>query len=163
RVQGSDFSSVITQAQKIVGSAPLQTTTRSQRPIPAHASPGKNERSNPSFALALWDEAVPIVGTDAARYLDWRPVLEPALAACDDVLRFHPACPFKGAARLPCLVALRRDIRTDQPRAIQRTALSDALMRRIARTTFAEFSKAGGKVARMTLGPKMTTAIKLSS
>ncbi len=106
---------------------------------------------------------MPIGGTEAARYLEWRRVLEPALAAGDSSLQFHPACPFKGAARYPCLLALRRDIRTDQPRAIQRTALNEALMRAITSTSFTEFSQAGGKIARMTLGPKVATAIKLSS
>jgi putative DNA primase/helicase len=163
RVRGGDFASAIIDAQKIIGSAPLQITSRSQRRIPAPASSGKNERSNVSFALALWDEAVPIVGTDAARYLDWRHVLKPALAAGDGSLRFHPNCPFKGAARHPCLLALRRDIRSDQPRAIQRTALDQTLMSTIERTTFIDFAEAGGKIARMTLGPKVATAIKLSS
>src|SRR5262245_20135073 len=125
RIQGGDFSSAITHAQKIVGSAPIQITTSSARPISTSGSRGENERTNTSRALALWNEAVPIDGTDAARYLEWRRVLEPALAAGDGALRFHPNCPFEGAARHPCLLALRRDIRTDQPRAIQRTALSE--------------------------------------
>jgi hypothetical protein len=37
-------------------------------------------------------------------------------------LRFHASCPYRGA-RQPCMVALLRDIITDAPRAIQRTAL----------------------------------------
>jgi putative DNA primase/helicase len=161
RVQGGDFSSAITHAQKIVGSAPIQIT-RSRRPISRSELTGEN-KAKTSYALALWDEAVPIVGTDAACYLDWRHVLEPALAAGDGSLRFHPSCPFKGAARHPCLLALRRDIRTDQPRAIQRTALDRTLVSAMERTTFADFAQAGGKIARMTLGPKAATAIKLSS
>jgi putative DNA primase/helicase len=163
RVHGGDFLAAITHAQKILGSAPLQITTRSPRPIPTPTPSGENERSNASVALALWKEAVPIASTPAARYLHWRRVLEPALAAGDGVLRFHPACPFKGATRHPCLLALRRDIKTDQLRAIQRTALSEALLRAIVRTTFSDFTKAGGKIPRMTLGPKAATAIKLSS
>jgi putative DNA primase/helicase len=162
RVQGGDFSSAITHAQKIVGSAPIQITKWSRRPISRSESTGEN-KAKTSYALALWNEALPIDGTDAARYLEWRHVLEPALAAGEGALRFHPACPFKGAARHPSLLALRRDIRTDQPRAIHRTALSADLMRAIARTTFIEFSQAGGKIARMALGPKVATAIKLSS
>jgi putative DNA primase/helicase len=162
RQRGGGFRSAITYAQEIVGPAPIQITKWPRRPISRSESTGEN-KAKTSYALALWNEAVPIDGTDAARYLEWRHVLEPALAAGDGSLRFHPACPFKGTARHPSLLALRRDIRTDQPRAIHRTALSADLMRAIARTTFIEFSQAGGKIARMALGPKVATAIKLSS
>lgn len=163
RFHGGNFASAITHAQKIVGSAPIQLTTSLPRSISRSRSNGENERTNISRALALWNEAVSIDGTNAARYLEWRHVLEPARAAGEGAVRFHPACPFKGGARLPCLLALRRDIKTDEPRAIQRTALCETVMGAIARMSFTEFCRAGGKIARMTLGPKVATAIKLSS
>jgi putative DNA primase/helicase len=77
----------------------------------------------------------------------------------DGVLRFHPNCPFGGGTRHPCMLALVRDISSNESRAVQRTALTQALMHAISRTTFAEFC---GKVSRMTLGPLTSTAIKLS-
>jgi putative DNA primase/helicase len=44
-----------------------------------------------------------------------------------DAIRFHPQCPFKlvdrRTVRFPAMVALMRDVRTDEPRAIHRTAL----------------------------------------
>ena len=56
-------------------------------------------------ALRLWEQARPIAGTLAARYLaDTRGVDLAALpAAIDDVLRFHPRCPFGSGLRHPCL------------------------------------------------------------
>jgi hypothetical protein len=60
------------------------------------------------------------------------------------------------------MLALMRDISSNEPRAVQRTALTQALMQAISQTTFAEFKKAGGKVSRMTVGPLTGTAIKLS-
>ncbi len=39
-----------------------------------------------------------------------------------DALRFDPSCPF-GAKRHPAMVALMRDVLTNEPKAIHRTAL----------------------------------------
>src|SRR5439155_20079785 len=61
------------------------------------------------------------------------------------VIRFHPACPF-GCDGHPAMVALLRNIRTDEPQAIHRTALTPA----------------GQKLDRRSLGPKTGAAIKLS-
>ena len=105
---------------------------------------------------------VPISDTPAAAFLNWRGVLEPAVELGEETLRFHPDCPFGEGTRHPCMLALMRDISSNEPRAVQRTALTQALMQAISQTTFAEFKKAGGKVSRMTLGPLTGTAIKLS-
>ena len=94
----------------------------------------------------LWREAVPIVDTVAERYLARRGIVGLPVGVDGAVLRFHPACPF-GDKRLSCMLAIMRDIRTDEPRAIYRTAL----------TPTAE------KIGRMALGPKTGAAIKLSS
>ena len=75
-------------------------------------------------AMDLWTASRPPQGTLAETYLAGRGLALPAGA---DALRFHPACPFRLAdgtsARLPAIVALMRDIRTDQPCGIHRTAL----------------------------------------
>jgi putative DNA primase/helicase len=96
-------------------------------------------------ALDIWQQATPIAGTIAARYLAGRGIEVPP-DIHGPTLRFHASCPYRGA-RQPCMVALLRDIITDAPRAIQRTALSNA----------------GGKIGRMTLGPKAGAAIKISA
>ena len=160
RVHGVTFRDAVAYAEQFVGSVPTLVTT----PAPAASarSAESDSRRNQRRAGNLWREAGPIGGTHAACYLEWRHVLEPALEAGDGVLRFHPNCPFGEGTRHPCLLALMRDIHGDQPRAIQRIALPETLMRAIQRITFTQFTEAGGKIARMTLGPKIGTAIKLS-
>jgi Toprim domain len=90
-------------------------------------------------ALALWNEAGSFRGSRAEDYLhhtrsigDWLDKL-PFL---DKVFRYHPACPF-GPERLPCMLALVREIKTNAPVAIHRTALTtDNPPQRIERKSF---------------------------
>ena len=158
RVRGVTFREAVAYAEQFVGSVPTLVTT----PAPAASarSAEGDSRRNQRRAGNLWREAGPIGGTHAACYLEWRHVLEPALEAGDGVLRFHPDCPFGESTRHPCLLALMRDIHGGQPRAIQRIAVPETLT--LQRITFTQFTEAGGKIARMTLGPKIGTAIKLS-
>jgi hypothetical protein len=98
---------------------------------------------NMARALRLWDDASPIHGTPAEKYLvEQREGLEPPEG--DDVLRFHGCCPF-GDTTYPCLLGLWRDIRTNAPKAIIRTALGPG----------------GMKIKRLSLGPTGGCAIKL--
>jgi hypothetical protein len=76
----------------------------------------------PSDPLALWRASVDPAGTPVETYLARRGVLEPAWAAFGHALRFHAACPF-GGQRVPCMVALVSDIRTNKPQAVHRTAV----------------------------------------
>jgi DNA polymerase I-like protein with 3'-5' exonuclease and polymerase domains len=77
-------------------------------------------------ALELWDAGKPIAGTLAARYLsEVRKIDLVALpASIDQVLRFHPRCPFGLGVRHPCLIALMRNPMTDEATGIHRTALT---------------------------------------
>jgi hypothetical protein len=86
----------------------------------------KDPERNHDFALTLWNEARPIAGTLAARYLtETRGIDLAALPAnIDSVLGFHPRCPFGPGMRHPCLVALLRDITTDAITGIHRIALT---------------------------------------
>jgi Toprim domain-containing protein len=156
-VRGGSFREAITYALEIIGSAPIPASTR----YASGSAPSDNLVSR-SRASELWREAVPIGGTHAARYLEWRHVLEPALEADDSVLRFHPNCWFGKGVRQPCMLALMREIESNEPCAIQRIALTQSMMRAVSQMTFTEFAQAGNKVARMALGPKTGTAIKLS-
>lgn len=70
-------------------------------------------------ALAAWGEAVNPGGTPVEVYLRARGLK--SITVMD--LRFHPACPFAGT-RTPALVALVRDIGTNEPKAVHRTALT---------------------------------------
>ena len=76
-------------------------------------------------AHRFWEQAQPIAGTLAARYLsEVRGIDINALSPdIETVLRFHSACPFNGN-RHPCLLALFRDVETDEPAGIHRIALT---------------------------------------
>jgi hypothetical protein len=94
-------------------------------------------------ALRVWDECVPIKNTPAIKYLRARGIndLPPNV---DDVLRYHGACQF-GWQKMRCLIALFRDVISDEARAIHRTAIGDH----------------GHTLGRMALGPIGRAAIKL--
>jgi putative DNA primase/helicase len=111
------------------------------RPMPAPPADDGGHK-----ALQLWDEAGPLAGTPADRYLIATRKLVLPQDISPRVLRFHPACPFGEGARHPCLLALYRDIVTDAPRAIMRTALTPD----------------GCKIDRKALGRVGGAAIKLS-
>jgi putative DNA primase/helicase len=153
------FRDATTYAEELIVTAPRRcrrSLGRAQKSISSY------DESGTKRALRLLSEGVPIGDTPAAAFLNWRGVLEPAVELGEETLRFHPDCPFGEGTRRPCMLALMRDISSNEPRAVQRTALTQAQMRAISRTTFAEFKKAGGKVSRMTLGPLTGTAIKFS-
>ncbi|TCU18808.1 DUF7146 domain-containing protein [Rhizobium sullae] len=81
------------------------------------ASRPEDDRWRTERALAIWNASMPITGTPAAAYLASRGVEYQGAA-----LRWHPLCPFdKGIAG--CMVALVRNIVTDEPQAIHRTAI----------------------------------------
>lgn len=71
-------------------------------------------------AMKIWAETVPVEGTLGEIYLLRRGLL--LLQDCEDV-RFHRCCPRGAGRRQPALVCLLRDIRTNQPRSIQRRFL----------------------------------------
>jgi Toprim domain-containing protein/CHC2-type zinc finger protein len=77
--------------------------------------------------LKLWNEANPIANTIAARYLTEARKLDLAVlpAGIDEVLRFHPRCPFgTNGQRHPCLLALFRDVEHNTPAGIHRVGLT---------------------------------------
>lgn len=81
--------------------------------------PGSGERT--ARALAIWAEARHPAGSPVERYLARRGLALPENVR--EVIRFHPSCPFAGT-RTRAMVALVRDIVTNEPVAIHRTALS---------------------------------------
>jgi DNA polymerase I-like protein with 3'-5' exonuclease and polymerase domains len=101
------------------------------------------------LALALWQAAKPIAGTPAIHYLAEVRGIDVAMLPTDVPLRFHPRCPFGTGQRLPCLIALYRDVESEEPAGIHRIALTPDVM-------------TGGEVERRSLGrwPK-PRAIKL--
>ena len=77
-------------------------------------------------ALRLWDEAGPITGTLAARYLGDTRCIELATlpVGIDAALRFHSRCPFGPGTQHPCLLSLMTDAPAGVVTGIQRTALT---------------------------------------
>jgi hypothetical protein len=114
-------------------------------------------------ALRLWDEAAPIAGTLAERYLieTRKLVLPPDISP--RVLRFHPACPFGEGTRHPCLLALYRKIEMPRsiPAVIWRQDEPDIESEpcAIMRTALTPDAR---KIDRKALGPVSGAAIKLS-
>jgi putative DNA primase/helicase len=100
-------------------------------------------------AAALWREGTEPRGTLVERYLGSRGLaLAPELAL--RAIRFHAACPWRvdgEYVRVAAMLAVMRDIHTNEITAVQRTALSET----------------GAKIGRMTLGRKTGAAIKLSA
>ena len=101
-------------------------------------------------ALRVWKQRRPFRGSPAEDYLhytrgigDWLDVF-PYL---DEAFGFHPKCTF-GSDRLPCMLALVRDIQTDAEIGIHRTALGSG--------------PRPGRIGRKSLGPIGGGAIKIS-
>ena len=103
------------------------------------------EHTDTRSGLHLWREAIDLRGSLGERYLLSRGITS-LPRDVGEALRFHPAGPF-GAKRSPMLIALYRDILSNEPRAVHRTALSVR----------------GEKIGRMCLGPKAGAAIKLAA
>ena len=123
RQKWGSFSDAVAYAECFIGLGPVHDS----RQTPPHRLDvsGAPSISHQRRALELWNEAVPIAGTLAVRYLAMRGIAEPP-AIDGGVLRFHPSCPFGEGACQPCMLALLRNIRTNQPHALHRTALTPA-------------------------------------
>jgi putative DNA primase/helicase len=98
-------------------------------------------------ALAIWSDAADPRGTPAWAYLAARGIALGELPArIHEVLRWHPHCPWgAGGARHGCMVSLWTDVVNGQPRAIHRTAITNARE----------------KIGRKTLGPNAGCVIRL--
>jgi DNA polymerase len=109
-------------------------------PIGAPADGAEIER-NLERAHELWNEAEPIAGTLAERYLaESRGIDVAALPeSVNEVLRFLPRCWHDGQYH-PCLIALFRDIETGQRAGVHRTWLT-ADAQKIDRRMFGRWSR----------------------
>jgi hypothetical protein len=125
---------------------------RSDGPSPAQQPRQRCKRDGEQWR-AIWREAITMTGTPVETYLGRRNLAPPPDAA--EVLRFHPRCVFgkdEHWVHTPAMVALVRNVTTDAPQAIQRTALNPS----------------GRKVEvngrdRMALGPVKGGAVKLTA
>jgi hypothetical protein len=117
--------------------------TTARKPAATIVKPPVSVNGTTAKALRLWDDASPITGTLAEEYLRRRGLEPPE---DDEALRYYRGCPF-GDSRFSCLLALYRDIHTNEPKAISRTALGQG----------------GMKIGRKALGPVMGCAVKLDA
>ena len=137
---GDDFRLCCTHVLAAIGAGPTHLVAAGAT---LHAST-QNGKSSFDGAIRLWSEASDPKGTLAEQYLSSRHLKLPTDVI--DAIRFHSACPFGPNNRVPCMISLFRDIDTDEPRAILRTALTVD----------------GQKFDRRVLGPKSGCAIKLT-
>jgi hypothetical protein len=108
-------------------------------------APDNETARRSALALRLWNEGVDPRGTVVDRYLASRGLTLPDDIA-GAVIRFHPALKFNGAA-VSGMLALFRDIATNEPCGIHRTFLDGA----------------GCKLGRKMLGRARDAAIKLDA
>lgn len=112
--------------------------------------PPADDAERTARALAIWEEAEDPREECIDIYLRSRG-LRLTNEIANEAIRFHPRCPFKGQ-RVPTMVALVRDIATNNPKAIHRTAL----------TKDGQKSVVEG-VSRLSLGPVGGGAVKLTA
>jgi hypothetical protein len=135
----------------------VETLTGNDRPPPARRREAHKQRRHDSgYWRSIWAETVGPAGTPVETYLARRPGGLALPPDCIDV-RFHPRCPFgkDGAGRTiytPAMVALVRNIISNKPQAIHRTAIDLRGNKR------AELGDNG----RMSLGPTKGGAVKLT-
>ena len=138
-----DFRTAVQQAGELVR-IPLTVSPRD-----ATANDDEEMRRRQRIALEIWGASKDPAGTPVEAWLRSRGLNLPDDAA-GRAIRFHPYLSFAGQGRHPAMVALFIDIRTNVPRAIHRTALTE------------DGHKAAIECPRLTLGPCGGAAIKLS-
>lgn len=119
---------------------------------PVIVTPTSEDRDRIERAGTLWREARPIEGTPAVAYLASRGV-----SYQGEALRWHPSCPFGKGERHGCMIALVRNIVTNEPQAIHRTAI-DAHGRKLDRKAFGPI---GGGAVKLTDDADVTKVIAI--
>lgn len=120
------------------------------RPAPDIVTPTPEDRERIERAGGLWRESRSIAGTPAEAYLASRGV-----SYAGEALRWHPRCPFGKGERHGCLIGLVRNIVTNEPQAIHRTAI-DATGRKVDRKAYGPI---GGGAVKLTDDVDVTKVI----
>lgn len=118
--------------------------------LPQRVAPA-DDGERTARALDLWEGAFDPRRSPVEAYLAFRGIELPA-DACMDALRWHPACPFGPGVRTGAMLALVRDVVTNKPKAVHRTAIAPDGTKR---------SDLGAN-GRLTLGPVGGGAVKLT-
>ena len=119
---------------------------------PREPGPDPDDAARIARARAIWDEAGDAHGTVVARYLGSRGLKLDLLDNIQEVIRFHPRCPWRDETvertiYVPAMVAALRTIAGDEITGIHRTRLTPE----------------GAKVDRRMLGIASGAVIKLDS
>jgi DNA polymerase len=103
-------------------------TLRDWTPNGASVRVQRSEEDKRELVLTLWNQACPLMGTLAARYLtETRGIaLDRLPTNISEALRFHPDCTFGPGTSHPCLLVLMREPLSDAVLGIQRIALAEA-------------------------------------
>jgi hypothetical protein len=124
-VQHLDGIGYIDAIAHLAGAAP-QRTDCSIRKQPDQSLKQREDKSQDNArprGLALWLAAVDPRGTLVERYLKSRTLDLPDEAA-NEAIRFHPDCSFEYGERFPAMICLVRNIVTNEPQGVHRTALT---------------------------------------
>jgi Toprim domain len=146
---GAEPSSIVSNISKQPGPVVKQRDEAAERQQrkPVEETPANNREP----ALQLWRQAFEPHGTLVEAYLRNRCLELPGEAA-NDAIRFHPDCPFgTGSGARPAMVCLVRNIVSNEPQGLHRTALAPD----------GTAIKRDGKTLRMSLGTIARGAIKL--
>jgi hypothetical protein len=147
--EGVGFRQAVEQIAAMAGAAMLDDETPTPTPDRAPLA-ASHRRDDDGRGLRIWNEAGDLGRTVSAEYLASRKLVL-AEGMSGRVLRHHPRCPWRNDAdelvHVPALIALFRDVRTDEPTAILRRALT-ADGRKIGKPRY--------------LGPMAGCAIKLT-
>jgi len=146
---GDDWRACKDHVRERLGLADF-TPAATRSPVSAASIPEDRERIE--RAGILWREARPIEGTSAAAYLASRGV-----SYQGEALRWHPSCPFGKGKRYGCMIGLVRNITTNEPQAIHRTAI-DAQGRKIDRKAYGPI---GGGAVKLTDDADVTKVIAI--
>ena len=124
-VQHLDGVGYLDAIAHLAGPAP-QRTDFSTCKQPDHTSKQREDKS-PSDTrprgLALWRASIDPRGTIVEQYLKSRALDLPDEAA-NEAIRFHPDCYFGPDERFPAMICLVRNIVTNEPQGVHRTALA---------------------------------------
>jgi putative DNA primase/helicase len=112
------------------------------------SGPDADQEKRKAFALKIWAESRNPAGSIVARYLSEHRGLELSGDIAGNVIRYHGALFFDHDTRLPGMVCLLRNIKSDEPCGIHRTFLD---------------RKTGEKIDRRMLGIAKNAAIKLDA
>jgi len=128
-VDGMSRDQALAVLENRIGASVVSRTTR----------PARDPADTLKGALAIWNACRPMGKLAREYFADVRKIDPELLPKDDAALRFHPACPFSAGRLEPCIIALFRDVITDEPAGIHRIALTPQVF-------------AGAKVERLTLG-----------